>query len=241
MPLRAALLGLCTLLTAADIPPEPARVQSARARAGPRVTRTLEEAGVPRPHALLLRVFKEERLLEVWAAVAPGGPFVHLGDHPVCASSGGPGPKARTGDGQVPEGLYRVERFNPWSNFHLSMRLDYPNAADRARNPGVPVGALGGEIFVHGACATIGCIPLGDEAIEEVYLAALDTRARGGEVRVLILPARPAGARWATLRRGADGPVGALWDSLGAVSTGFDASHRLGAVAVAADGTYRVE
>ncbi len=241
MPLRAALLGLCTLLTAADIPPEPARVQSARARAGPRVTRTLEGAGVPRPHALLLRVFKEERLLEVWAAAAPGGPFVHLGDHPVCASSGGPGPKARTGDGQVPEGLYRVERFNPWSNFHLSMRLDYPNAADRARNPGVPVGALGGEIFVHGACATIGCIPLGDEAIEEVYLAALDTRARGGEVRVLILPARPAGARWATLRRGADGPVGALWDSLGAVSTGFDAGHRLGAVAVAADGTYRVE
>jgi murein L,D-transpeptidase YafK len=205
------------------------------------VTRTLEEAGVPRPRAILLRVFKEERLLEVWAAATPGGPFVHLGDHRVCASSGGPGPKARTGDGQVPEGLCRVERFNPWSNFHLSMRLDYPNAADRARNPGVPVHALGGEIFVHGACVTIGCIPLGDEAIEEVYLTALDTRARGGEVRVLILPARPAGPRWATVHRGADAPVRALWDSLGAVSAGFDTSHRLGAVAVAADGTYRVE
>ena len=239
--MRAALLGLCTLLAAGDIAPEPARVQAARARAGPRVTRALEEAGVPRPRALLLRVFKEERLLEVWASAAPEGPFVHLADHRVCASSGGPGPKARSGDGQVPEGLYRIERFNPWSSFHLSMRLDYPNAADRARNPGVPASALGGEIFVHGACVTIGCIPLGDEAIEEVYLTALDTRARGGEVRMLILPARPTGARWATLHRGADPPLRALWDSLGGVSARFDASHRLGAVAVAADGTYRAE
>ena len=70
----------------------------------------LEAAGVPHPRALLLRVFKEERVLEMWAAAAPEGPFVHVGDHPVCASSGGPGPKARAGDGQVPEGLYRVRR-----------------------------------------------------------------------------------------------------------------------------------
>jgi murein L,D-transpeptidase YafK len=55
----------------------------------------LEAAGVPRPRALVLRVFKEERLLEMWAAAAAEGPFVHLGDHAVCASSGGPGPKAR--------------------------------------------------------------------------------------------------------------------------------------------------
>ena len=115
--MRAALLGLWTLLAAADIAPEPARVQTARARAGPRVTRAREEAGVPRPRALLLRLFKEERLLEVWASAAP-------------------------------EGLYRIERFNPWSSFHLSMRLDDPNAADRARNPGVPASALGGRPVV---------------------------------------------------------------------------------------------
>ena len=91
----------------------------------------------------------------------------------------------------MPEGLYRVTTLNPWSRFHLSLRLDYPNAADRARNPGVPVSALGGEIFIHGDCVTIGCVPIGDEAIEEVYLAALETRSRGGEVSVLVLPARP--------------------------------------------------
>ncbi|HEY3586136.1 MAG TPA: hypothetical protein VGK85_03240, partial [Myxococcaceae bacterium] len=143
---RAAALALCTLLIGADVPPEPARVAAARTRVGPRLTSALEGAGVAHPRALLLRVFKAEGVLELWAAASPDGPLVHVGDHPVCASSGGPGPKARAGDAQVPEGLYRVTTLNPWSQFHLSLRLDYPNAADRARNPGVPPSELGGEI-----------------------------------------------------------------------------------------------
>jgi murein L,D-transpeptidase YafK len=107
VPVRAVALALCTVLLAADVAPEPARVAAARARTGPRLTRMLEAAGVAHPRALLLRIFKEERVLEMWAAAAPDGPFVHVGDHAVCASSGGPGPKARAGDGQVPEGLYQ--------------------------------------------------------------------------------------------------------------------------------------
>jgi len=241
VPVRAAALALCTLLIGGDVPSEPARVAAARARAGPRVARLLESAGVPHPRALLLRVFKAEGVLEMWAAGAPEGPFVHVGDHRVCSSSGGPGPKARAGDGQVPEGLYRVTTLNPWSRFHLSMRLDYPNAADRARNPGVPVSALGGEIFVHGDCVTIGCIPLGDEAIEEVYLAALDTRTQGGQVSVLVLPARPGRERWAALLKDASARNAPLWDSLAALSERLDASHRLPRVRAGSDGTYLIE
>jgi hypothetical protein len=229
---------LCTLLVGADVPPEPARVAAARARSGPRLARLLEGAGVAHPRALLLRVFKEERVLELWAAAAPEGPLVHLGDHRVCASSGGPGPKARVGDGQVPEGLYRVTTLNPWSRFHLSMRLDYPNAADRARNPGVPPSALGGEIFIHGSCVTIGCIPIGDDAVEEVYLAALDTRTRGGELSVLVLPARPGGERWAALMKDASPGNAALWRSLAAISERLDAHHRPPRVRAGADGAY---
>jgi murein L,D-transpeptidase YafK len=235
-----AAVVLYGLATAADVAPEPARVAAARAHVGAEVARALDGAGVPHPRALLLRVFKEERVLEVWAAAQPGGPFVHLGDHPICASSGGPGPKARMGDGQVPEGLYRVTSMNPWSRFHLSMRLDYPNAADRARSPGVSPSALGGDIYVHGACVTIGCIPLGDEAIEKVYLAALVTRARRGEVRVLILPAKPGGARWTALA-GRGGPNVTLWRSLGEISTRFEASGRLPSVTMSSDGTYLPE
>jgi len=142
VPVRAAVLALCTLLVAADVPSEPARVAAARARTGTRLAQLLADAGVAHPQALLLRVFKEERVLELWVAAAPEGPFVHLADHAVCASSGGPGPKARTGDGQVPEGLYRVTTLNPWSRFHLSLRLDYPNAADRAKSAPAGNGAL---------------------------------------------------------------------------------------------------
>ena len=241
MPVRAAALALCTLLIGADVPSEPARVAAARARAGDRVARLLEDAGVAHPKALLLRVFKAEGVLETWAARSQEGPFAHVGDHRVCASSGGPGPKARTGDGQVPEGLYRITTLNPWSRFHLSLRVDYPNAADRARNPGVPVSALGGEIFVHGDCVTIGCIPLGDEAIEEVYLAALEARSRGGEISVLVLPARPGGATWTALMKDASTVNGPLWRSLAALSERLDATHRIPRVRVGFDGTYLIE
>ena len=239
VPVRVAVLAL--VLLAADVAPEPERVVAARAKAGPRLRRALEAAGVPRPKALLLRVFKEEQVLEVWAAVAPNGPFVHVGDHPVCASSGVLGPKARTGDRQVPEGLYQVTTLNPWSQYHLSLRLDYPNAADRARNPGVPVNALGGEIFVHGNCVTIGCIPIGDEGIEEVYLAALDTRGRGGQVSVLILPARPGSPRWAALTKDSSEPNAELWHSLAAISQRLDTTHRLPRVTPGSNGTYASE
>ena len=241
MPVRAVALALCTVLLGADVAPEPQRVVAARARSGAKLARALEAAGVPHPRALLLRVFKDERVLEMWAVASPGGPFVHVGDRPVCASSGGPGPKARTGDGQVPEGLYRVTTLNPWSRFHLSLRLDYPNAADRARNPGVPVSALGGEIFIHGDCVTIGCVPLGDEAIEEVYLAALETRSRGGEVSVLVLPARPGSARWDGLMKDASTVNGPLWRSLARISERLDTSNRMPRVRSEADGRYSME
>jgi len=234
-------LALSTVLLGADVPAEPARVVAARARSGAKLAKALEVAGIPHPRALLLRVFKDERVLELWAAAAAGGPFVHVGDHPICASSGGPGPKARTGDGQVPEGLYRVTTLNPWSRFHLSLRVDYPNAADRARNTGVPVSALGGEIFIHGDCVTIGCVPIGDEAIEQVYLAALETRSRGGEISVLILPARPGSVRWTALMRDAPARNGALWRSLSGMSEHLDASRRVPAVRAGSDGSYVID
>lgn len=241
MPVRALALALCTVLLGADVQPEPARVVAARARSGAKLAKALEAAGVPHPRALLLRVFKDERVLEMWAAAAPGGPFVHVGNHAICASSGGPGPKARVGDGQVPEGLYRVTTLNPWSRFHLSLRVDYPNAADRARNPGVPVSGLGGEIFIHGDCVTIGCVPIGDEAIEEVYLAALEVRGRGGEISALILPARPGSGRWTALMKDAPEGNGVLWRSLSSLSERLDATHHFPPVRAGSDGTYLID
>jgi murein L,D-transpeptidase YafK len=76
----------------------------------------------------------------------------------------------------VPEGFYHINHFNAESFYHLSMGINYPNAADRfhadKKHPG-------GAIYIHGACVTIGCIPLTDEKIEEVYLLALEARNNG--------------------------------------------------------------
>ena len=92
------------------------------------------------PAGLLLRVFKEDAKVELWAKQKDGA-FALVKEYPVCASSGVVGPKRREGDLQVPEGFYEVNHFNPVSQYHLALGVDYPNtrtassaaAARRAR------------------------------------------------------------------------------------------------------------
>lgn len=117
------------------------------------------------PKQLYLRAFKQERQLEVWAG--NNGSYQLLKTYAFTAYSGQLGPKQREGDGQIPEGFYTIDRFNPLSNYFLSMRVDYPNAADRIRNKNEK--AIGGDIYIHGSNVTIGCIPLGDDHIRELY------------------------------------------------------------------------
>ena len=129
------------------------------------------------PRNLLLRAYKYEGELELYAAAqGPGARSLLVGVFPVCAPSGVLGPKRVEGDLQVPEGQYFIDRFNPVSRFHLSLGINYPNEVDRARsgdqNPG-------GDIFIHGGCATVGCLPVGDDAIEILYVAATLAKAYG--------------------------------------------------------------
>ena len=155
---------------------------AARARLRPHFQR----AGVAYPPAwVTLIVLKEERRLELWAGPTPASQrLVHR--YGVLAASGGPGPKLRQGDLQVPEGLYRVLWLNPNSAYHLSLKLDYPNAFDRARARADGRENLGGDIFIHGRAVSIGCLAMGDPAIEELFvLAAEVTPAR---VKALIAP-----------------------------------------------------
>ena len=89
-------------------------------------------------------------------------------------------------DLQVPEGFYFIDKFNPASQYHLSLRINYPNESDFILGKR---GRLGGEIFIHGGCESIGCIPITDEGIKELYLIALDARENGQEkIPVHIFP-----------------------------------------------------
>ena len=143
------------------------RVARARSATDARLRTVFETHGVPYPASeIFLRVFKHERLLELWARPAPEAAFVLVKTYPVCALPGQLGPKRRMGDVQVPEGFYFIDQFNPESAFHLSLRVSYPNLADRMRREAL---ALGGDIFIHGGCETVGCVPIENHNIEEVY------------------------------------------------------------------------
>ena len=120
------------------------------------------DAGVPYPaREIYLRAFKFEGQLELWARPANDHALFHLvHTYPIQCASGRLGPKRREGDGQVPEGFYFVERFNPRSLFHLSLGLNYPNASDRllTTNPAQP----GSDVFIHGNAVSVGCLAMGD-------------------------------------------------------------------------------
>lgn len=140
------------------------------------------------PQRIRLVGLKAEKQLELWAANIDGQ-FQRLKTYPMLAASGDLGPKRRQGDRQVPEGHYKLVYLNADSDFHLSMLLNYPNAADKAReSEGLADGAdLGGDICVHGSNQSVGCIAVGDAAIEEIFtLAAL---ARVGSRDILVFPA----------------------------------------------------
>jgi murein L,D-transpeptidase YafK len=123
---------------------------------------------------LYIRVFKAEKELEIW--VFNKDSFHFFKTYPVCEMSGTLGRKYKQGDKQVPEGFYTIERFNPKSNFHLSLGLNYPNQADAffldKSNPG-------GDIFIHGDCVSVGCMAMTDDKIKEIYLLASEAKKFG--------------------------------------------------------------
>jgi murein L,D-transpeptidase YafK len=133
----------------------------------------------------------------------------------------------------VPEGFYELKSFNPQSNFHLSVEVSYPNASDRVlSHPKKP----GGLIYIHGNCASIGCIAIEDGPIEEVYLFALDVRVRRIPIHIFPQKLDPAG-----LAELGGGPHLAFWKQLAPGYTLFEASQRPPAVKVdVKTGAYRV-
>ncbi|MCX6901633.1 MAG: L,D-transpeptidase family protein [Verrucomicrobia bacterium] len=171
-------------------------------------------ARIPYPPArLVLLGFKLEKTLELHAAGADGA-FKFVRAYPILAASGVLGPKLRQGDGQVPEGIYRIELLNPNSRFHLSLRLNYPNDFDRQQAKRDDRKNLGGDIMIHGNAVSIGCIAVGDKAAEDLFVLAALTGLKNINViispvdlRVRELPALPPGTpQWvgtlhATIKR----------------------------------------
>ncbi|MES9898488.1 MAG: L,D-transpeptidase family protein [Sedimenticola sp.] len=136
------------------------------------------------PREVALVAFKDTRQLELWAR--DDEDWVHIKDYRIKGISGRPGPKLQEGDRQVPEGRYRIELLNPNSAFHLSLKLNYPNAFDRGKALQEGRSNLGGDIFIHGDRVSKGCLAMGNSAVEELFVL---TAMLGMEnVSVLISP-----------------------------------------------------
>jgi hypothetical protein len=140
-----------------------------------RITPMFARAGVEYPpRSVVLLGLKRERRLCVYAAGEDGHyRFIH--SYPFHAASGMLGPKLKEGDRQVPEGIYPVELLNPNSLFHLALRVGYPNAFDTAHAEAEGRTDLGGDIMIHGGAKSVGCLAMGDQAAEDLFVLAAET------------------------------------------------------------------
>lgn len=135
---------------------------------------------------VLFIAYKTEKILELYVKEKEETAYELLETYPICASSGKLGPKLQQGDNQVPEGFYFIEKFNPSSNYYLSLGLNYPNSADRIKSNATD---LGGDIYIHGSCVTIGCLPMTDDKIKEIYLFSVYAKNCGqNKIPVYIYP-----------------------------------------------------
>ena len=193
-------------------------------------------------YRIYLRAFKHERLLELWARNDTGKTFKHLKNYKFTAFCGDLGPKRYQGDLQIPEGFYHVDRFNPHSSYHLSLGINYPNRSDRIRktrdNPG-------GDIFIHGNRVTIGCIPIGDKAIEELYIIAVDAKSSGQTmIPVHIFPYRLNDSVKADLFIDYiinQPELDSFWKELNPIYKYFERNYRLPDITIDEKGRYRID
>lgn len=197
---RRTILGLLIGLTLAAalavmiFPRQPAlsRLEDVKQRRLGAIAAGMSSFGAPLGEPVLIRVFKQSSELELW--VKRGDTFALWKAFPICTWSGALGPKLREGDGQSPEGFYRVSHadLNRQSSYHLSFNLGFPNAYDRAQ------GRTGSFLTVHGACVSIGCYAMTDEGIEEIYLI-LEAALSGGQqaIDVHVFPFRMTPEAWA--------------------------------------------
>ncbi|MFH2037719.1 MAG: L,D-transpeptidase family protein, partial [Candidatus Zixiibacteriota bacterium] len=206
---------------------EYSRVREAYAEKEELIRRFFEAQNIAYPSVnIFIRAFKYEQLLELWAWSETDSLYKLIKSYNICVLSGELGPKRRKGDFQIPEGFYYINLFNPMSKFHLSMQLNYPNESDRILSD---KNKPGGLIFIHGNCVTIGCIPIRDEYIKELYIAAVEAKDNGQEkIPVHIFPCRMDSIRLNKIKSISPGKSKhQFWDNLEPIYKYFEENKQL--------------
>ncbi len=163
------------------------RVREAQASKGSSIEKELKTINLNKENVhILLVAIKNTDELRMYAKSKADKKYKLFKTYTICARSGVLGPKRKQGDGQVPEGFYTIDRFNPTSSYYLSLGISYPNASDLKKCSN---NKPGGDIFIHGSCVTIGCLPMTDEVIKEIYMLAVYAKNNGQQrIPVYIFP-----------------------------------------------------
>ncbi len=184
-----------------------------------------------------IRGFKKEGTLELWARNRTDKRYSYIESYPFCSNVGVLGPKRREGDNQIPEGFYNLSSFNPNSNYHLSLQVSYPNKSDSILSKHKK---LGGLIFIHGGCQTIGCIPIMDDKIERLYVSCVLARSNGQiEIPIHIFPNRMNYSNYKSLLNSDnDKSKHVFWTNLKPVYQHFEETGELLTISVNHQGRY---
>jgi murein L,D-transpeptidase YafK len=187
---------------------------------------------------ILIVAYKSEQELNVYGKKKSEGAYQKLFTYTICKSSGQPGPKRKQGDCQVPEGFYHIAIFNPTSDYHLSLGINYPNRSDSIKSQAPK---LGGDIYIHGDCVTVGCLPMTDDKIKEIYVLALQAHANGQEqIPVYIFPFKFSDANMNEFREKykSDDAMLGFWNNLKTGCDQFQSTLRELSVSIDDHGNY---
>lgn len=158
---------------------------------------------------ILFIAVKEAKILEVYVKRKTQKQFRWFKSYLFSTFSGVLGPKKQEGDKQIPEGFYQITHLNSKSKYHLSLGINYPNPYDQTH------GYTGSAIFIHGGMESVGCIAIGDDAIEEVYVLTEMTLQNGQiDIPVLIYPYAMHAEKHKEMLETTDEVTAHFWDKL---------------------------
>ena len=176
-----------------------------------------------------LRIFKEEKVLEIW--VRSSSEYKLYRSYDICKYSGELGPKLEEGDKQSPEGFYHVPADDViWNSakWPRSLNLSFPNVFDALKK------RTGSYLLIHGGCSSIGCYALDNGPMEALY-AMVSIALKSGQklVPIHIFPFRLNEANWE--RHKGHGSV-PFWKKLQPVYDHFNQRRKLPLILVCATG-----
>ena len=215
------------------------RVSQSWARFNDTLQKAFARKKIPYPaHDIYLRFFKAANEAELWARASDTAQYTLVKSYRMCALSGSLGPKRWEGDRMVPEGFYFIDDFNPKSDFFLSLLLNYPNYTDLIKGDKTKPG---GDIYIHGGCVTVGCLPMTDPVIMELYTLCLSAKISGQTyIPVHIYPIRfdRKGLDFLGREYGSDTTKQRFWVNLKGEYDYFEKNKRLTPVMYTPDGRY---